>query len=77
MAEAAISSARNRKMRTQLWQDLLLNLVRDQVPLRPGRSEPRAIKRRPKPFPLLNKPRRQFKEIPHRSRYRKNNPRKS
>jgi len=74
---AAISAARNRKVRQQLWQDLLINLVRDQVPLRPERSEPRAIKRRPKPYPLLNKPRRQFKEIPHRTRYWKNNPRKS
>ncbi len=74
---AAISAARNRKVRLQLWQDLLLNLVRDQVPLRPNRSEPRAVKRRPKPYPLLNKPRRQFKEIPHRTRYWKNNPRKS
>ena len=74
---AAISAARNRKVRQELWQDLLLNLVRDHVPLRPNRSEPRARKRRPKPYPLLNKPRRQFKEIPHRTRYWKGNPRKS
>ena len=74
---SAISAARNRKIRQQLWQDLLLNLVRDQVPFRPNRSEPRAIKRRPKPYPLLNKPRRKFNEIPHRNRYWKNNPRKS
>jgi hypothetical protein len=74
---AAVSAARNRKMRRQLWQDLLLNLVRDQLPLRPGRTEPRAVKRRPKPYPLLNKPRRKFKEIPHRARYWKGNPRKS
>ena len=74
---AAISAARNQKMRHQLWQDLLLNLVRDRVPFRPGRTEPRARKRRPKPYPLLNKPRHQFIEIPHRSRYSKNNPRKS
>jgi hypothetical protein len=38
---------------------------------RPGRREPRAVKRRPKPFPLLNEPRHEFVEIPHRSRYRK------
>jgi hypothetical protein len=38
---------------------------------RPFRKEPRAVKRRPKPFPLLNTPRHEFKEIPHRSRYRK------
>ena len=37
----------------------LLNLIAEQrVGLRPGRIEPRAIKRRPKPFPLLTKPRR-------------------
>lgn len=38
---------------------------------RPFRREPRAIKQRPKPFPLLNTPRHEFVEIPHRSRYRK------
>ena len=43
--------------------------VHDQVPFRPNRTEPRAINRRPKPYPLLNKPRRKFKEIPHRNRY--------
>ena len=68
---AAISAARNQKLRKQLWQDLLLTLARDLVPLRSHRSEPRAVKRRPKPFPLLNKPRHQFKEIPHRSAYKK------
>lgn len=36
---------------------------------RPGRSEPRAVKRRPKPYQLLNKPRHEMKEIKHRSRY--------
>ena len=68
---AAIERARNEKLRTLLWEDLLTNLVLDQVPLRPRRSEPRAVKKRPKPFPLLNRPRKQFKEIIHRSRYRK------
>lgn len=34
-----------------------LFVAQGQVPYRPGRSEPRAIKRRPKPFPLLTKPR--------------------
>ena len=72
---AAILQARTRKMRDQLWDDLLLNLARDLVPYRPNRSEPRAVKRRPKPFPLLTKPRRQFKEIPHRNRHWKSKPR--
>ena len=40
------------------------------VPLRTGRSEPRAVKRRPKPYQLLNKPRHEMKEIQHRSKYR-------
>lgn len=72
---AAIAQARNHKMRAQLWTDLLLTLARDLVPDRPGRQEPRAVKRRPKPHPLLNKPRRQFVEISHRSRYWKGRPR--
>jgi hypothetical protein len=71
----AISQARNQKMRDQLWDDLLLNLARDLVPYRPNRQEPRAVKRRPKPYPLLNRPRCLFKEIPHRNRYWKGNPR--
>ena len=72
---AAIAQARNRKMRRQLWQDLLLNLARDLVPLRPDRREPRAVNRRPKPYPLLNQPRRRFVEISHRNRYWKGRPR--
>ena len=71
----AISRAPNRKLRRQLWEDLLLALARDLVPLRPNRTEPRAVKRRPKPYPLLNKPRRKFVEISHRSRYWKGRPR--
>ena len=55
----------------QLWDDLLLNLARDQVPERPGRREPRAVKRRPKPYPLLTRPRRRYREIVHHNRYRK------
>lgn len=72
---AAIARARSRKVRRQLWQDLLLNLVRDPVPLRPQRREPRAVKRRPKEYPLLTRPRRQFVEIQHRGRYWKARPR--
>ena len=71
----AIAKAPNRKMRRQLWEDLLLNLARDLVRYRPNRQEPRAVKRRPKPYPLLNQPRRHFVEISHRSRYWKGRPR--
>ena len=72
----AMGRARNRTMRRQLWDDLLWNLARDLVRLRPGREEPRAVQRRPKPYPLLNTPRRCFPEISHRSRYWKGHPRK-
>jgi hypothetical protein len=74
---AVLAQARTNRLKRKLWLDLLRILAGDRVPRRPGRSEPRAIKRRPKPYPLLNKPRGQFEEIPHRTRYWKNNPRKS
>jgi len=72
---AAIAQGRSQRLRRHLWNDLLLNLARDLVPLRPGRKEPRAVKRRPKAYPLLNQPRHQFVEISHRSRYWKGRPR--
>ena len=72
---AAMAQARNPKLRRQLWEDLLRNIARDLVPLRPNRREPRAVKRRPKPYPLLNHPRRRFIEISHRGRYWKGRPR--
>ena len=71
----AIAKARNRKIRRQLWDDLLLNLAQDLVPYRPNRIEHRAVKRRPKPYPLLNQPRPRFVEISHRNRYWKGRPR--
>jgi hypothetical protein len=74
---AVLAQARTNRLKRKLWLELLRTLAGDLVPRRPGRIEPRAIKRRPKPYPLLNKPRRQFEEIPHRTRYWKNNPRKS
>jgi hypothetical protein len=36
---------------------LLVLIAQPRVGLRPGRIEPRARKRRPKPFPLLTQPR--------------------
>jgi hypothetical protein len=66
-----IAQARSGKTQRRLVKDLLRVLALDLVPERPGRQEPRAVKRRPKPYPRLNKPRRSFREIPHRSRYRK------
>ena len=55
--------------------DVLLELIaQDIVPLRPNRTEPRAVKQRPKNYQLLTSPRRQFKEIPHRTSYKKKKP---
>ena len=39
-------------------------------PHRPGRIEPRAIKRRPKEYDRLNKPRKQLRKIIRRKRLR-------
>jgi hypothetical protein len=39
--------------------------------IRPFRHEPRAVKRRPKPFQLLTKQRHVFQEVPHKEGYRK------
>ena len=36
---------------------LFVLIAQQRVGNRPGRTEPRAVKRRPKPFPLLTKPR--------------------
>ncbi len=69
---AALAQARSRKKQQQLIARLLEIIARDQVPDRPGRREPRAVKRRPKPYQLLNRPRHLMKELRHRSNYRKN-----
>ena len=64
------------RRKKQLWAALLLTLARDLVPERPGRREPRAIKRRPK-YQLLTRPRHQHRDRPRRSvrRTRSNNKR--
>jgi hypothetical protein len=67
----AIAQARSKKKQNQLIVELLEVIARDEVPDRPDRLEPRAVKRRPKAYQLLNRPRHVMKEIPHRSKYRK------
>ena len=58
--------------RARLIQLLYESIADKMVVDRPGRGEPRAVKRRPKPFQLLNKPRHEMIEIKHRSRHRAN-----
>lgn len=67
----------NRSATDQREQRRLMGLLRDAIAAtlvmeRPGRHEPRCVKRRPKPFALLMAPRHQVIEIPHRGRYRAN-----
>jgi len=66
-----ISAALSAKVRKRPVDDLLDTIAEDLVPERPYRREPRAVKRRPKPFQLMNKPRSEMIEIQHRSRYGK------
>jgi hypothetical protein len=47
--------------RPWLWRVLLSSIAADQEGYRPDRTEPRARKRRPKPYPLLTRPRKQAK----------------
>jgi len=69
----AIHKARSKARRQQISDQLLRTIVRDLVPLRPHRQEPRAVKRRPKAYQLLNKPRHKFREVSHRCRYHNKN----
>jgi len=46
----------------QLYQLLLNWIAYDILPHRPGRLEPRAKKRRPKPYPLMNQPRSEMRK---------------
>lgn len=57
------------KRRSALINALLWVIATDQIPLRPNRREPRAVKRRPKPFQLLNQPRHRLKDTPHRNKF--------
>lgn len=47
---------------------MLQTIARDLNPHRPGRSEPRVKKRRPKNYRLMTKPRREMGPLPHRKR---------
>ena len=67
----AMSQARSKKKRQQLWDRLLETLAADLVPERPGRREPRAVKRRKHKYPRLDAPRHKFRDHPKRGVRRK------
>lgn len=50
-----------RRKRRVLYGDLLNLIAKEQVPDRSGRSEPRVRKRRPKAYPLMNRPRQELR----------------
>lgn len=58
----------SKRSRAHLHSRLLAILAADALPIRPDRSEPRAVKKRPKPYPLLTKPRHIFKALPHKGK---------
>jgi len=45
------------KKSEMMYAEMLILIVKNKVGNRPGRVEPRAVKKRPKAFPRLNKPR--------------------
>jgi hypothetical protein len=58
----AIHAASGKPHRQAELRDSMFELIaQDQLPFRPGRSEPRAKKRRPKAYPFLTKPRRNMR----------------
>lgn len=66
--------APSRRESRRLYDRLLHILAEDALPLRPNRHEPRAVKRRPKPYPLLTKHRRRFKPLPHKGQPKRHRP---
>jgi hypothetical protein len=63
----AMSQARTKKKRSQLWSKLLQTLAADLVPERPERREPRAVKRVKNKYPRLSAPRHLFNDRPKRN----------
>lgn len=67
----ACAQATNATQRRRIWAHLLHVIAADLIPLRPDRWEPRAVKRRPKSYPRLNRPRQLYRDIRHGSRFRR------
>jgi Transposase DDE domain len=58
----AMSQTRSKTKQRQLWDRLLETVAADQVPDRPGRREPRAVKRVKNKYPRLSAPRHLFRD---------------
>ena len=68
-----LAASGHASQREDVLLDMLLLWALDQLPHRPGRHQPRAVKRRPKPYQLLTRHRRLFTESS--SRQNKGKPR--
>jgi len=68
----AICRAPSKLKRRQLWDEMLRALAEDLVPERPGRREPRAVKRVKRKYPHLSCDRHKFRDRKKRHVRRKN-----
>ncbi len=66
----AMRLSRSARQAKRLYRRLLDVIASDRVPSRPGRREPRAVKRRPKNYQRLTKHRFSFMECRHRTQYK-------
>lgn len=73
-APAIHAASSTPRTQDQLIIEMLTAIAFDPVPDRPGRSEPRAKKRRSKNYQLLTKPRALMGNLPHRNRPHKKHP---
>jgi hypothetical protein len=69
-SQAMAHCARQPQRCKELWRSLLRSIAADAVPERPGRHEPRAVKKRSK-YPHLNRPRDQYVGRPNRNHRRR------
>jgi hypothetical protein len=67
--QAIAQSGPEKGRRAKLWHELLRIIVADALPFRPGRREPRAVKKRCK-YPYLNQPRHKYRSRPNRNKRR-------
>ena len=58
----AMAQAKSKNKRQLLWEELLRTLAADLVPERPGRREPRAVKRKKNKYPRLKGSRHKFRD---------------
>ncbi|MFC7339607.1 hypothetical protein ACFQY0_20625 [Haloferula chungangensis] len=58
-----------RKIR-EIWDSIIAMIGEKVIKLRPFRREPRAKKKRPKPFSYLTAPRAEYRDLPHRGKPR-------